>query len=247
MTSLTAATLDIADGYWASDLGCARADLRPPSTRVIPHAEALADYHGVVMLLIGGAPVVSLPRHLYPTLRASAAQWSAADILSRGFLRHELGEVVEQIIGPAFIGYADSGTFRPLVPNAAHLLAASDAEPVAALQAACAAVEWTHGGSELGQHPAAGVYINERLVALAGYEVWSGGIAQISVITHPRHRGQGYAGAVVSILTETALAQGLVPQYRTLESNTPSMQVARKLGFVRYGVSMAVRLRQSTS
>ena len=247
MTSLTARTLDIADGYWASDLGCARADLRPPSTRVIPHAEALADYHGVFILLIGGAPVVSLPRHLYPALRASAAQWSAADVVSRAFLQHVLGEAVDQIIGPAFIGYADGGTFRPLAPNAAHLLAACDAEQVAALQAACAAVEWTHGGSELGQNPAAGVYIDERLVALAGYEVWSGGIAQISVITHPRHRGQGYGCAVVSILTETALAQGLVPQDRTLESNTPSMQLARKLGFMRYGVSMAVRLRQASN
>jgi predicted GNAT family acetyltransferase len=85
------------------------------------------------------------------------------------------------------------------------------------------------------------------LVALAGCEVWGGGIAHISVISHPRYRGKGYAGAVVSTLTATVLAQGLVPPYRTLESNTPSMHVAHRLGFVRYGVSMAVRLRQPTT
>jgi GNAT superfamily N-acetyltransferase len=245
MTSLTAATLDLVDRYWAADLGCSRADLRSPSTHVVPHAGALVDYRGVFMLLVGGAPVVSLPRDLYPSLRAVASQWSGADVVSGTFLQDVLGDAVDQIIGPAFIGYTDGATFHPLVPNAAHLLAAGDAEPVAELRAACDAVEWSHGGSALGQNPAAGVYSSERLVALAGYEVWGGGIAQISVITHPGHRGRGHAGAVVSMLTETALVQGLVPQYHTLESNTPSMQVARKLGFVRYGVSMAVRLRQS--
>ena len=173
-----------------------------------------------------------------------AATMDIADVISSTFLRDVLGDAVDQIIGPAYIGYADGATFRALIPNAARLLGAGDAEHVAALQAACGAVEWEHGGSEIGQNPAAGVYISERLVAMAGYEVWGGGIAHISVITHPRHRGQGYAGAVVSKLTETALAQGLVPQYRTLESNAPSVHVAHRLGFVRYGVSMAVRLRQ---
>jgi hypothetical protein len=38
------------------------------------------------------------------------------------------------------------------------------------------------------------------------------------------------------------LARGLVPQYQTLDSNRPSIQVAQTLGFVRYGTSMAVRL-----
>lgn len=236
--------MDIADGYWATDLGCARADFRSPCTLVIPHAEAFADYRGLFMLLVGGAPVISLPRHLYPSLRSVAVQWSAADVLSSTFLQGVLGDAIDQIIGPAFIGYADGATFRALVPNAACLLGAGDVEHVAELQAACGAVEWEHGGSEIGQNPAAGVYISERLVALAGYEVWGGGIAHVSVITHPRHRGKGYAGAVVSKLTETALAQGLVPQYRTLESNAPSVHMAHRLGFVRYGVSMAVRLRQ---
>jgi GNAT superfamily N-acetyltransferase len=247
MTSLLAATMDIADDYWAADLGCSRADLRPPRTLVIPHAEAFADYRGLFMLLVGGAPIVSLPRHLYPALRNVAARWSAADVRSSTFLHDALGDAVNQIIGPAYIGYADGATFRALVPNAAHLLGAGDAEHVAELRAACEAVEWEHGGSEIGQNPAAGVYISQRLVALAGYEVWGGGIAHLSVITHPRLRGQGYAGAVVSKLTETALARGLVPQYRTLEGNAPSVHVARKLGFVRYGVSMAVRLRQPAS
>jgi GNAT superfamily N-acetyltransferase len=247
MTSLLASTTDIVDDYWAADLGCSRTDLRSQRTLVIPHAAGLVDYHGLFMLLVGRAPIVSLPRDLYPSLHAAAARWSTADVLSSTFLCDMLGDDVDRIIGPAFIGYADGATFRALVPNTAHLLGAGDAARVAELRAACGAVEWEHGGSELGQNPAAGVYISERLVALAGYKVWGGGIAHISVISHPRYRGKGYAGAVVSTLTATVLAQGLVPQYRTLESNAPSIRVAQRLGFVRYGVSMAVRLRQPTS
>jgi GNAT superfamily N-acetyltransferase len=244
MTSLATATIDIVDGYWASDLGCSRAALRSQCTQVVQHAEAFSDYRGLFMLLIGGAPIVSLPRDLYPALHTVAARWSAADVLNVAALRDVLGERIDQIIGPAFIGYADRTTFRARVPNAARLLRASDAEHIAELRAACDAVEWAHGGSVLGQNPTAGVYSRERLVALAGYEVWGGCIAHIAVVTHPRYRGRGYAGAVVSKLTESVLARGLVPQYQTLESNTPSMHVAHKLGFVRYGVSMAVRLRR---
>jgi GNAT superfamily N-acetyltransferase len=165
-------------------------------------------------------------------------------MLSSTFLHGVLGDAVDQIIGPAYIGYADGATFRSLAPNAACLSGAGDAERVAELQAACDAVEWEHGGSEIGQNLATGVYISERSVAMAGYEVWGGGTAHISIITHPRHRGRGYAGAVVSKLAETALAQGLVPQYRRLESNAPSMYVAHRSGLVRYGVRLAVRLRQ---
>lgn len=243
MSALAAPTLDIVDAYWAADLGCVRADLRPQSTLVVPHAPAFVGYAGLYILIIGAAPIVSLPHDLYPSLRDAAARWSAAEVRSAEFLGDALGDRVDRIIGLAFIGYADGATFRPLAANPACLLGASAASDVAALRAACVAAEWEHGGREVGQNPATGVYISERLVALAGYETWGGRIANISVITHPSYRGEGYAGAAVSALTETALAQGLVPQYQTLESNTPSLRVARKLGFVRYATSMAVRLR----
>jgi predicted GNAT family acetyltransferase len=81
------------------------------------------------------------------------------------------------------------------------------------------------------------------LVAVAGYTVWGDVIAHIAVITHPQYRGQGYGRAVVSRLTEEVLRQGLVPQYRTLEANQPSMAIARTLGFAYYATTVAVRLK----
>lgn len=242
MPALTADTIERVDGYWVADLGCPRERLRLQHPVVLSHADDR--YAGIFTLLIGEAPIISLPGHLYPVLRATAEHWAAADVLDVAFLRTWLGERVERIIGPAFLGYADRATFRPIEPNIACLLGASDHQSVATLRAACDAVEWEHGGSGLGPHPAVGVYVGRELVALAGYQVWGGELAHIAIITHPHHRGHGYAGAAVSKLTEIVLAQGLVPQYQTLDSNRPSIQVAQKLGFVRYGTSMAVRLHR---
>ena len=44
-------------------------------------------------------------------------------------------------------------------------------------------------------------------------------------------------------VTRMVLDPGLMAQYRTLESNTHSMQIARRLGFEPYATSLAVRLR----
>jgi GNAT superfamily N-acetyltransferase len=156
-------------------------------------------------------------------LRATAEHWSAADVLDITFLRTWLGERVERIIGPAFIGYADRTTFRAVEPNGACLLGRRDYQQVATLRAACDAVEWEHGGSALGPNPAVGVYVGRDLMALASYQAWGGELAHIAIITHPHHRGHGYAGAAVSKLTEIALANGLVPQYQTLDNNRPSI------------------------
>jgi GNAT superfamily N-acetyltransferase len=242
MTALTAETIARVDGYWMADLGCPRAPLRAPHPVVLSHADDR--YAGIFILLIGEAPVISLPHHLYPVLRARAEHWSAADVLDVTCLRTWLGERVDRIIGPAFIGYADHTTFQAVEPNMACLLGARDHPQVATLRAACDAVEWGHGGSALGPNPAAGVYVGRELVALAGYQVWGGELAHIAVVTHPRHRGHGYAGAAVSKLTESVLAHGLVPQYQTLDSNRPSIHGAQSLGFVRYGTSMAVRVHR---
>jgi predicted GNAT family acetyltransferase len=143
------------------------------------------------------------------------------------------------VIGPAFIGYADSVA---AAPQAARLLNADDTTAVAALRAACRELEWEHGGSEVGQHPAFGVFVDDQLAAFAGYEIWGGTIAHISVISHPGHRGRGFGSAAVAQLTAHALAAGLLPQYRTRDSNQPSMRIAERLGFKRYATSLAMRM-----
>jgi hypothetical protein len=40
------------------------------------------------------------------------------------------------------------------------------------------------------------------------------------------------------------LNSGLVPWYQTLVANTPSVAIARALGFTQYAETLAVRLKQ---
>ena len=81
---------------------------------------------------------------------------------------------------------------------------------------------------------------------LRSAKVWDDVIAHISVVTHPAYRGRGYGRGVVAHLAATALQAGLIPQYRTLDSNTGSIRIAEALGFERYATSVAVRLRVSS-
>ena len=63
----------------------------------------------------------------------------------------------------------------------------------------------------------------------------------IAIVTHPAHRGRGLGKAAVSAIARIALARGLVAQYRTLCANTPSMAIARALGFQRFATTLAIR------
>ncbi len=113
---------------------------------------------------------------------------------------------------------------------------------VDALRAEVSAEEWEHGGSEP-EGPLFGVFDSTgSLEALSGYELWNGDVAHISIISRTGARGLGHGRAAVALATQRALAAGLVPQYRTLYRNLPSMRIAHRLGFIEHGRSLAIRL-----
>jgi GNAT superfamily N-acetyltransferase len=229
-----------ATGYWAAHLGCEASELFTESIRVVTHSRELSDYPGVFALFRGGAATVSVPsggaesfRRLLPTQSTTPARFTEAFRLDKF-----------TVIGPAYIGYAEAIRW-PSHP--ARLLTRRDASAAAALRAACNDVEWDHGGSCVEEHPASGVFAGDQLIALAGYEVWGGILAHISVITHPAFRRHGFGRNAVAHLAAAALAAGLVPQYRTLESNQASLRIAETLGFHRYATSVAVRPNLDTA
>ena len=121
------------------------------------------------------------------------------------------------------------------------MLTRTSVRALAGLRAACPALEWEYGGSAA-TATMAGVFEKGELVAVSGYEIWGDNIAHIAAITHPVFRGRGFGQAAVSRVAAHALSSGLVPQYRTLESNGPSMAVAAALGFVPLATTVAVRL-----
>jgi GNAT superfamily N-acetyltransferase len=237
----------IADAWWARDFACAPSDLRPLATRVQAHAGELAGTTGIWILVVGPCPLVSMPATRLPELAERASGWTASTVGDPTQLAEQVGTAPSQIIGPAFIGYATRDSLRSESALSARPLTERDAPTVARLRARCGVEEWEHGGSDFEKVPTFGSFDAQgELASIAGYETWNGTIAHISIVSSPAHRGQGHGVAPVARAAEHALAAGLLPQYRTLKSNQPSMRLARRLGFESYGFSTYVRLESVT-
>lgn len=228
-----------AGAYWASHFfGCPLSALF--GGEVLNHGGELSDYAGAFALFReGGWTVSAPPDHREEVEALLAASGWLSDPSPQSFAL-ALAPVTERAIGPAFVGYAE---VMAAPRHAVRTLEAADASAVEALQTVCDPVEWDHGGSSLEQ-PCSGVFAGGRLVALAGYEVWGGAIAHLSIVSDPAFRGRGYGTAAVAHLATQALAAGLLPQYRTLMANRASMRVGEALGFQPYAVSMAVRFSE---
>ena len=237
MSSLDAGLLELVDGYWAQFFGCALSALRSDTAQMVVHN----DYAGCYLMEFGGAPIVSLPEDEIEPNRAAIEQWQAGIVRIPALVEAVFGERVAARVGPAFVGYSDLKHFRPVSAGATRPLTTQDEKAVDLLQTACSAEEWEHGGSEFQPGAMVGAFRGQELAALASYRLWGEQIAHISIVTHPAFRRQGYATTAVSTLTEIVLARTLVPQYRTLEANAASLAVARRLGFVQYATSLAIR------
>jgi GNAT superfamily N-acetyltransferase len=238
MSSLDSGLLHLVDGYWARFFGCAPEALRSKTAQMVVHD----DYAGCYLMEFGGAPIVSLPIGEVEPYRADITHLQAGTVRMPALVEAIFGERVAESIGPAFIGYSDIKHFKSVSSGATRRLTTQDEKAVDRLCAACAVKEWEHGGSEFRPSAMAGAFSGQELAALASYELWGGQIAHIAVVTHPAFRGQGFATTAVSALTEMVLERTLLPQYRTLEANAPSITLARRLGFAEYATSLAIRL-----
>jgi GNAT superfamily N-acetyltransferase len=239
LSSLDPSLLELVDSYWAQFFGCIPGALRTDTPKIVAHA-GIGDHAGCYLMEFGGAPIVSLPIDELESNRAAIEQWHAGVIRLPARVEAIFGDLVAARVGPAYVGYTDRKHFRPVSPSATRGLTAQDEKAVNALREACEVEAWQHGGSKFQPTEMAGVFRGNELAALASYQIWGERIAHIAIVTHPAFRGQGFATAAVSGLTQTVLERTLVPQYRTLEGNAPSMAVARRLGFVHYATSLAL-------
>ncbi len=226
----------VANSYWAAQFGCSPEELFSRPFQLVTHSAELADYDGAFAMFRNAAVAASVPAYCADQLRELLSVASTG--CSPAVFADALSSVSARVVGPAYIGYATS-IAEPA--HSAHLLGSGDAAALCELQQSCDPREWEHGGCSP-DGPTCGVFAGRQLVAVASYEVWGGAIAHISIVTHPEFRGCGFGRSAVAHLAKLAAGVGLLPQYRTLESNQASVCVAKAIGFHRYATTMAVRL-----
>lgn len=217
----------IAHNYWASHLGIARDQLFSKTVDLISHGGELSDYPGIFALFREGMAIVSLPNRF--EFRRTLSSRLSTDS-SPATLAEALEPYASKFIGPALLAYAND---VPAPPHPARELIKNDEPAINFLRIACDDTEWEHGGPGDLTRSVSGIFYDNQLIALASYEIWGHSIAHISVITHPEYRGHGFGASAVAHVAARALADGLLPQYRTLESNAPSMRIAKALGFTK--------------
>lgn len=77
-----------------------------------------------------------------------------------------------------------------------------------------------------------GVYQGSELVAMGGVQTTLPGFVEIgSIVTHPRHRRQGYATQVVSALVRHLREQGLEVFLCLFQTNVVAHRLYEKIGF----------------
>ena len=221
--------------FWLAEFGCSQESLFSSPPHIKQHEGGLVGYNGVFGIFRGTSGIVSFPPNTPDSIRSALP---SCPVTATQFA--QIFQPTDYVVlGPAALYY----TQRIDNPKySSRAITRGDADAVEKLKKICSAEEWDAGGSDHGENPASGVFVAEDLVALAGYEIWAETIAHIYIITHPEFRGRGYAQSAVSHLAGDVLSKGLVPQYRTLESNISSIRVAESLGFRYFASSVAVRL-----
>jgi len=236
-------TIQSVDAYWISYFGCPLEDPQTPRAVVVPHA-ALHGYQGAFLFRRDRSCILSVPAALLAPVAQAVLGREPEGVFDRAFLAGVFGDAVERTIGPAWLGYADDMDLQPVEAHGVRFLDADDDVALHRLAQACSETEWEHSGIHFDRPPVYGCLRGDEILAAAGYELWGERLAHIGVVTHPAHRGRGCGKAVVSAIAANALREGLVPQYRTLESNTASVAIARSVGFQEYAVTIAVRFRE---
>lgn len=233
------------DVFWAGFFGIRANDFGRVGVSVVPHV-GLVGYEGIWFFLREARLVISAPESWVPRLQAEFAD-APPELPSRDRLARVLGASLGRCIGPAFQGAAEGSTFREARATNTRPLLDSDAAAITAFSEACGSDDWDDSGLDEAALYRCAHFESGRILAMAGFRRWSSSAGDPCVITHPNHRGAGLAAGVVSAVLASALAQGHLLLYQTLEANVAAVRLAFSLGYARYANHLAVRLRASSS
>jgi len=229
-----------ADRFWAGELGVAPRVLRTDGFRVFERADADAQPRAIIVGT-SSATIVSLPKGRTHTFEDAGLSLEQMQREPRRYVASCTSIQTLEVRGPALLAYRPSSTPSPIpcaqtsplgVDGLASLTSLRDTAPS----------EWEEAG--IGPDSRVfGLRLEDRLVAVAGYERWSDQIAQLQVFCHPGYRRRGLAAAPLKAAISHALADNLLPQYRARDGNVASVALAKRVDFVEYGWMATVLVR----
>ncbi|KAB8160252.1 GNAT family N-acetyltransferase [Streptomyces sp. 3MP-14] len=213
----------------------------PPSVAVSPES-GLCPPGWVGVVALGGSAIATAPDERAAALvRDALARLPPAAVTDPAAVRRALP--VAELLGPAALAYLAAARFRPVGAGAPAV------ERLPARHDALRELAESAGPQEAGEADVGGVtspafVVSEagRVVAAAGYQLWPGRVAHVSVLTDPGWRGRGLARATGAAAVAHALAAGLLPQWRARPP--ASRRVAAALGFEELGAQLSVRLAE---
>ena len=233
---------DVVDVAWAEALGCDIRLVRTPGVHLVPGGPGFEGYNAVYVARIEDAVLVYCPEPLRAVACDILAGCRADEAFTGGTLELIAGDRLNVILGPSSHNFADSQHLA-LVPGKGQRISADD-DRLAALRTACGDEEWTEAGFSFDRGAFYAIEINAEVVAAGNMTPFRGHLADVGLITHPDHRGKGWAKRLASRMIADVLADAGVVRYRALITNAPSVAVARSLGFVARGENLVARLRE---
>ena len=232
--------VDQADRFWASELGVAPRALRTEGFHVCERPDA-SPQPRAPMVGTSSATVVSLPEGLAHAFENAGLSLKQMERAPRRYVASCASIQSLEVRGPACLAYWPISSSQPPLRGQAELLEGDGLASLRSLRDV-APVEWEEAG--IGPDSRVfGLRAEGQIVAVAGYERWSGEIAQLQVFCHPGYRRRGLAAESLKAAISHALADNLLPQYRARDGNAASLALARRVGFVEYGWMATVLVR----
>ncbi len=237
MDKLSDKTINALDAFWASKNHCSVDEIQANGIQTVK-VPANGNNEYVQLFRRNKTLVISCSESLFDSVRSIILEKDAEIIFNPVFLGSALSCRVERIIGPAYIGYLEEVLCKSADPNI-RILDSQDIGVFEEFHMSVTAQDWRSCGLRFDQ-PIAACFCNGTIVSAAGYEIWDGMIAHIGIVTRPDSRGAGKGCKCVGEIARHALAQRLIPQYRTLYENSGSMSLARKAGFIEYASTIYI-------
>jgi len=209
-----------------------------------------SDSNDAMSLLLDETCIVVVSLEEVDAARRTLTGRDAQAAFTAGALRTLVGTDA-LIQGPSCHNYVNERTFRGLFDNAALRVDGGDDSLLAFLESNDLA-DWAESGFPLDPSSADArttrfwvLREREQTVAAGNMTKWRGLPADVGVLTHPVHRGRGFAGRLVGAMVSAALPTVGVVRYRALTSNHASLAVAQRLGFEQYGQDYRARRQAS--